>query len=72
MCSLEYYSFVHQEVPLTISILDSKGQCHSHPLWYSVLDVLSHEVIIGLVDLNYTLDTKYIIIFMYLLNDILL
>ena len=43
--------FVHQEVPLTISILDSKGQCHSHPLWYSVLDVLSHEVIIGLVDL---------------------
>ena len=43
--------FVHQEGPLTISIYDSKGQCHSHPLWYSLLDVLSHEVIIGLVDL---------------------
>ena len=31
--------------------MDSRGQLHSHPLWYSVLDVLSREVIIGLVDL---------------------
>ena len=39
------------EVPLTINIVDSTGQSHQHELMYSVLDNLSHDIIIGLVDL---------------------
>ena len=39
------------EVPLTVSILDSHGYSHAHSVWYSVLDVLSHDIIIGLIDL---------------------
>ena len=42
---------VQLEIPLTISILDSIDNNHQHSLWYSVLDVLSHDIIIGLVDL---------------------
>ena len=42
---------VNLEVPLTLAILDSQGLHHQHLLWYSVLDVLSHDVIIGLIDL---------------------
>jgi hypothetical protein len=39
------------EVPLTVNILDSTDNINQHSLWYSVLDVLSHDIIIGLVDL---------------------
>ena len=42
---------VQLEVLLQTSIYDSKGVPHSHQLWYSVLDNLSHDLIIGLVDL---------------------
>ena len=42
---------VHLEVPLTLAIPDSLGHIHAHNLYYSVLDVLSHDAIIGLVDL---------------------
>lgn len=42
---------VQLEVLLLTSIYDSKGVPHSHQLWYSVLDTLSHDLIIGLVDL---------------------
>ena len=42
---------VQLEVLLLTSIHDSKGIPHSHQLWYSVLDSLSHDLIIGLVDL---------------------
>ena len=42
---------VNHEIPLTVSIIDSKGYNHQHNLWYSVLIVLSHDIIIGLVDL---------------------
>jgi hypothetical protein len=42
---------VQLEVLLQTSICDSKGIPHSHQLWYSVLDSLSHDLIIGLVDL---------------------
>ena len=42
---------VQLEVPLTVGILDSTNNNHQHLLWYSVLDVLSHDIIIGLVDL---------------------
>ena len=42
---------VDLEIPLTDSIIDSKGYNHQHNLWYSVLDVLSHNIHIGLVDL---------------------
>ena len=42
---------VNLEVPLTLAIPDSQGLHHQHLLWYSVLDVLSHDVIIGLIDL---------------------
>lgn len=42
---------VQLEVLLLTSILDSKGFPHCHQLWYSVLDCLSHDIIIGLVDL---------------------
>ena len=34
-----------------MAIADSTGHTHQHSLWYSVLDVLSHDLIIGLVDL---------------------
>jgi hypothetical protein len=42
---------VQLEVPLTVSITDSTGLLHTHTLWYSVLDDLSHDIIIGLIDL---------------------
>jgi hypothetical protein len=42
---------IQLEVPLTVGILDSTNNIHQHTLWYSVLDVLSHDIIIGLVDL---------------------
>lgn len=42
---------IQLEVPLTVNILDSTDNIHEHTLWYSVLDVLSHDIIIGLVDL---------------------
>ena len=42
---------IHKEVCLSIAILDSTGASHIHPIWYSVLDDLSHDLIIGLVDL---------------------
>jgi hypothetical protein len=42
---------IELEVPLTVGILDSASNNHQHCLWYSVLDVLSHDIIIGLVDL---------------------
>ena len=38
-------------IPLTVSIIDSKGYNHKHNLWYSILNVLSHDIIVGLVDL---------------------
>ena len=42
---------IQLEVPLDISIVDSTGQIHLHRLWYSVLQGLSHDIIIGLIDL---------------------
>jgi hypothetical protein len=42
---------IQLEVPLTVGIMDSTNNVHQHTLWYSVLDVLSHDIIIGLVDL---------------------
>jgi RNase H-like domain found in reverse transcriptase/Chromo (CHRromatin Organisation MOdifier) domain len=42
---------VQLEVLLQTSIADSTGLTHSRNLWYSVLPELSHDVIIGLVDL---------------------
>jgi hypothetical protein len=42
---------IQLEIPLTISILDSQAVNHQHTLWFSVLEVLSHDIIIGLVDL---------------------
>jgi hypothetical protein len=42
---------IQQEVFLTVAILDSSGLVHEHSLWYSVLDDLSHDIIIGLIDL---------------------
>ena len=42
---------VQLEVFLLTSPHDSKGVPHNHQLWYSVLDSLSHDIIIGLVDL---------------------
>lgn len=42
---------VQLEVQLHTSILDSRKVPHSHTLWYSVLLTLSHDIIIGLVDL---------------------
>ena len=42
---------VNLEVPLTLAIPDSLSHIHAHSLYYSVLDVLSHDAIIGLVDL---------------------
>ena len=42
---------VQLEVSLTVSISDSNGQLHTHQLWCSVLDELSHDLIICLLDL---------------------
>ena len=42
---------VNLEVPLTLTIPDSLGHIHAHSLYYSVLDVLSHDATIGLLDL---------------------
>ena len=42
---------VQLEAYLNVSISDSKGITHTHLLWCSVLDQLSHDLIIGLVDL---------------------
>lgn len=42
---------IQLELPLDVSIIDSTGQTHVHRLWYSVLDGLSHDIIIGLIDL---------------------
>ncbi len=42
---------IHKEVNLSVNFLDSTGASHIHPIWYSVLDELSHDLIIGLVDL---------------------
>jgi RNase H-like domain found in reverse transcriptase len=42
---------IQLEVPLRVGIIDSTNNIHQHALWYSVLDVLSHDIIIGLVDL---------------------
>ena len=42
---------INLELTLTVAINDSAGNTHEHSLWYSVLDVLSHDLIIGLVDL---------------------
>jgi hypothetical protein len=42
---------VSLELPLTIRFRDSKGVSHQHTLLYCVLDGLSHDVIIGLIDL---------------------
>lgn len=39
------------EVPLAISFTDSHQHVHCHTLWYSVVDSLSHDIIIGLIDL---------------------
>jgi RNase H-like domain found in reverse transcriptase/Chromo (CHRromatin Organisation MOdifier) domain len=39
------------EIPLLVLFRDSFGNEHSHSLWYSVLSDLSHDIIIGLVDL---------------------
>ena len=36
---------------LTVAIQDSTGLIHQHSLWYSVLHDLSHDIIIGLIDL---------------------
>ena len=40
---------IQLELPLHVSIIDSTG--HRDRLWYSVLDGLSHDIIIGLIDL---------------------
>jgi hypothetical protein len=42
---------VQLEVLLHTSIADSTRQFHNHNIWYSVLPNLSHDLIIGLVDL---------------------
>ena len=42
---------IEHEIPLTVGVLDSANNIHQHCLWHSVLDVLSHDIIIGLVDL---------------------
>jgi hypothetical protein len=42
---------VQLEVLLNTSIIDSHGLPHNHSLWYSILPELSHDIIIGLVDL---------------------
>jgi hypothetical protein len=42
---------ISKEVRLSAAFLDSTNTSHIHPIWYSVLDELSHDLIIGLVDL---------------------
>jgi hypothetical protein len=42
---------VQLEVLLHTSLTDSRGLPHNHSLWYSILPELSHDIIIGLVDL---------------------
>ena len=42
---------VQSEIQLQISLTDSSGNIHTHTLWYSVLNNLSHDLIIGLIDL---------------------
>lgn len=42
---------IRKEVCLSVVFFDSTGTAHIHPLWYSVLDDLSHDLIIGLIDL---------------------
>ena len=42
---------IHKEVCLSVAFLDSAGTSHAYPLWYSILNDLSHDIIIGLVDL---------------------
>jgi hypothetical protein len=42
---------VQLEILLHTSIEDSQGHLHNNHLWYSVLPNLSHDLIIGLVDL---------------------
>ena len=42
---------VNLEVPLTLAIPDSLRNIHAHSLYYSVLYFLSHDAILGLVDL---------------------
>jgi RNase H-like domain found in reverse transcriptase/Chromo (CHRromatin Organisation MOdifier) domain len=42
---------IRKEVCLSVVFFDSTGTAHVHPLWYSVLDDLSHDLIIGLIDL---------------------
>ena len=42
---------VNLESPLTLAIPDSQGLHHQYLLWYSILEILSHDVIIGLIDL---------------------
>ena len=46
-CSL----FVLHEIPLTVSFQDTHGYSHAHNVWYSVFDVLPHDIIIGLIHL---------------------
>ena len=49
---------VNLEIPLIVSIIDSNKYNHRHNLWYSVLNVLSHDTIISLFNLigtNYDL-----------------
>ena len=42
---------IQLEVPLTTSVFDSSNNNHQHMLWYSVLHDLSHDIIIGLIDI---------------------
>ena len=42
---------INLELVFTVAIADSTGHTHQHSLWYSVLDVLIHDLIIGVVDL---------------------
>ena len=42
---------VQSEIQLLVCLTDSCGNDHAHILWYSVLENLSHDLIIGLVDL---------------------
>ena len=42
---------IQLELPLHVSIIDSTGHTHGHCLWYGVLHGLSHDIIIGLIDL---------------------
>jgi hypothetical protein len=42
---------IHKEICLSVNFHDSTGTFHIHQIWYSVLDDLSHDLIIGLVDL---------------------